>query len=190
MNTNPQTSKTAQSTPEKSDFPIWRSIKLGTGFNNAKEFREALYKNGFGISDWANDMLAKPSLTLVPATTTANLILVTVSDLGFSRKASWNDICSKAEMLGLALCPSEVGPQLRLQYRDQPRGEWMLIAMKPIRDSNGDLSIFNVERNDDACTMQRSTSHVMKKESCCFTTTPKSIRTSCVRVFLLFQQFY
>ena len=49
---------------------------------------------------------------------------------------------------GLELCPAEVGPQLRLQYLDQPKDDAFLIAIEPISDSDGLLSIFSIERGD------------------------------------------
>ena len=37
-----------------------------------------------------------------------------------------------------------------MQYQDQPKGEWLLIAMEPISDSGGDLRVFYVVHDDDA----------------------------------------
>jgi hypothetical protein len=42
------------------------------------------------------------------------------------------------------LCPAEVGPQLRLDYRDQPRGESLIIAMEPVNTYNGDPTILSL----------------------------------------------
>ena len=41
--------------PEQ-NFKVWKTIKLGT-IKNADEFRKALKKAGFKISDWANDII-------------------------------------------------------------------------------------------------------------------------------------
>jgi len=49
--------------------------------------------------------------------------------------------------MGGEILPAEVGPQLRSQYADQPNGEWLLIAMEPIKNSDGDLSVFRVDRD-------------------------------------------
>ena len=50
--------------------------------------------------------------------------------------------------LGLELCPAEVGPVLRLAYKDQPLSRWLIIAMNVITVSVGGLSVFRVEHDD------------------------------------------
>ncbi|MFA6397469.1 MAG: hypothetical protein WDK96_01315 [Candidatus Paceibacterota bacterium] len=67
------------------------------------------------------------------------LIKVTVADLGFRDGAIYPDICDRAEALDLDYCPYEAGPQLRLQYQDQPEGEKLHIPIKP---TDGSLIFF------------------------------------------------
>ena len=74
--------------------------------------------------------------------------VVSVSELGFYRSAKYKDLCAKALELGLQLCPAEVGPALRLSYKDQPGGERLRIAMKAITDSYCD-SIFEVVHEEE-----------------------------------------
>ncbi|RKQ15891.1 hypothetical protein D8M05_09030 [Oceanobacillus bengalensis] len=45
-----------------------------------------------------------------------------VRDLGFSEGATIPQLFSKANQVGLKLCPLELGPYLRLEYMDQPEG--------------------------------------------------------------------
>jgi len=128
-------------------FNVWKTINLGTG-KNADDFRKVLKDRGFNIGNWANDILGKPAFTAATEATEIDLVKVTVAELGFKEGARRDQIYERAKELGLELCPSEVGPQLRLQYQDQPNNEWLLIGMKPIADSGGDLRVFCVKRND------------------------------------------
>lgn len=50
----------------------------------------------------------------------------------------------RQQTLGFALAPAEVGPQLRLQYFEQPLGEYLNIAMPPIETPGGKPRIFVV----------------------------------------------
>ena len=132
---------------EKTLLIVWKTIKLGT-IKNADEFRKALKKAGSRISDWANDIIGKPAFTVASSEEEIQLVNLSVEELGFKNGAKYGDICARAKELGLELCPNEVGPQLRLQYKDQPKGEWLRIAMEPITDSDGDLFIFLVVHDD------------------------------------------
>ncbi len=133
-----------------SDFPIWKILQLGTGLTTATDFRTALKKAGCRIGNWANDILGQPTFTASVSVVeqVIRLVVASVAELGFNRGASYEKICARARELGLQLCPPEVGPQLRLQYTDQPLSEWLVIAMEPISDSSGLLSVFYVERDD------------------------------------------
>jgi len=129
-------------------FNVWKTINLGTGLKTTDDFRKALKGRGFNIGNWANDILGKPAFTAATEATEIDLVKVTVAELGFKKGARHDQIYERAKELGLELCPSEVGPQLRLQYQDQPNGEWLLIGMEPVADSDGDLNVFGVRRHD------------------------------------------
>lgn len=123
-------------------FPVRKTIKLGT-HKSIDSLCGAIKGNGCRISDWANDILNKVTVSSIE--TKVDLVVISVAELGFKDGATRAYIYEKAKRLGLELCPAEVGPQLRLQYKDQPREEWLLIAMKPIPDFRGDLRVFGVE---------------------------------------------
>jgi hypothetical protein len=129
-------------------FKIWKIIKLGTDLKTAEDFRRALRDGEFRLSDWASDTLGKPAFTAATEETEVDLIKVTVAKLGFKKGARRDQIYERAKEFGLELCLPEVGPQLRLQYRDQPNGEWIPIAMEPIITSGGDPAVFYVKRDD------------------------------------------
>jgi hypothetical protein len=86
---------------------------------------------------------------------------VRVADLGFPQGALTREIIGsehdrdlfgnpapftggRGAELGLKLCPPEAGPYLRLEYADQPSGERLYVAMKPITASDGEPRIFVV----------------------------------------------
>lgn len=117
---------------------VWRTVQLGTH----QEFHRALTSEGFIISRSADEMLPKVEVALKPSK--LQLVVVSVAELGFPTGAEDSQIFVKAVEAGLKRCPAEVGPQLRLQYPDQPRGEDLLIAMRPIADSRGIRGVFCV----------------------------------------------
>lgn len=131
---------------EITKFPIWKTIKLGIQ-KSADEYRKAIKADGMKIGDYGNDILGKPAFNVSSDEIEVELVRITVAELGFKNGATRKEIYNKALELGRKLCPNEVGPALRLQYADQPLGEWLLVAMEPITDSRGSPDVFDVARS-------------------------------------------
>ena len=127
-------------------WTTWRTLKLGS-HKDVAAYKKALTKLGNKISDRANDILGKSACTVSPEETDVDLVVASVAELGFKDGATYGEICTRGQELGLDLCPAEVGPALREAYQDQPNGEWLIIAMEAITDSNGYLRVFGVERS-------------------------------------------
>jgi hypothetical protein len=128
-------------------FPLWKTIKVGT-HESVEDLLIALARNNFRIRDWAVDVCRK--ITLAKAETKIELVQVSVRDLGFEQAATRKEIFDRAtKAYGLDLVPEEVGPQLRLQYQNQPMNEWLPLAMQPIADSNDRFLAFALVRYED-----------------------------------------
>ena len=122
----------------------WKTIKLGE-YPNSFALRNALDAAACGIGDLADEILARPAFTLAATKTEVDLVVVSAVELGLTTdSASLRDIYSRAEKLGLSPAPAEVGPELRLQYFDQPIGEFLYVGMKPITTWTGEPVIFVV----------------------------------------------
>jgi hypothetical protein len=73
------------------------------------------------------------------------LLAVSAAELGFETDtASLADIYARAQQLGFGFAAAEVAPQLRLQYFDQPIGEFLIIGMEPIKTWRGEPVILTV----------------------------------------------
>ncbi len=127
---------------------VWKTITLGT-HKDQKALMAALKTAKCKVSDYANDLLGKPAFTLASEQTEVDLVVSSVKELGFEGNATYAQITARALELGLELCPAEVGPALRLAYNDQPRDEWLRIAMEAITNSDGGPYIFSVEHGND-----------------------------------------
>ena len=123
---------------------VWKTVALGE-FVNSFALRNALDAADCGIGDLAGEALARPAFKLASIKTEVDLVVLSPAELGLTAEfVSLRDIYDRAEKLGLLLAPAEVGPTLRLQYRDQPIGEFLHIGMKPIVTWQGDPVIFVV----------------------------------------------
>jgi hypothetical protein len=118
--------------------PFWRTITLGT-YRTPGDLRDALRRKRIAIGHTASALLDLPSLPLSRAEMLVDLAVLSVEELGFGADgASLADINLQARRRGLELCSPEVAFQLPLQYRRQPIGEFLLIAMEPLVTPAGD----------------------------------------------------
>jgi hypothetical protein len=124
--------------------PTWKTISLGTLLSNSA-VHDAFRSAGCGIGDSAEQMLSQ--IDFNPNSTKANVDLVALSlaELGFENEEVYlAAVYSRALKLGFQLATPEVGPQLRLQYFNQPLGEFLDIGMAPIKSEDGKSGIFIV----------------------------------------------
>jgi len=128
---------------KKLQFQIWKTIKVGT-YDTTEGIIEALEKEGFSIGYWAIDVLNSPAFMLASVESELDLVRISPTKLGFKDGAYRKDIYKQALDNGLTLCPLEVGPQLRLQYKNQPVRESLQIGMEAQVDREGHESEFRV----------------------------------------------
>ncbi len=142
------------------NLKTWKTIRIGTGLKTTDEFISALQKSGIKISNWARDIMERSdfvsSISLVPMEldlcrmTTAEILKRSGSD---KRSGTLAEIYVGINKIGGQLVPIEAGPQLRLQYLDQPdkNDEWLVMAMPAIEDIKGSSGGFHVFNLDVLC---------------------------------------
>jgi len=129
---------------KKPSFKVWKSIKIGT-YKSTNELSRALKKNGLKTSKWVDHIFNKHDFKVASKEEEIQLVNVSVAELGFGAAyINYRSICAKAKDFGLELCQNEVGPQLRLQYKDQTVSERLRIATEPIMISYPKKSLFFV----------------------------------------------
>jgi hypothetical protein len=124
------------------DAPTWKTIAVGT-FADSIALRNAL--DAAGCGGQAAEILARPAFTVSSNKTDVELVAVSAADLGFKTDTvTLAAVYARARLLGFQLAEAEVGPQLRLQYVDQPIGEFLIVGMKPIKSWGGQPVVLNV----------------------------------------------
>jgi hypothetical protein len=126
------------------DVSAWKTIAIGT-FGNALALMNALDAAHCGVGASAAEVLARPAFTVSATRTSLELFAVSAAELGFETDtASLADIYARALRLGFGHAPAEAAAQLRLQYFDQPLGEFLIIGMEPIKTWKGEPVILTV----------------------------------------------
>jgi hypothetical protein len=131
----PNISHLYESFPDKKIF--FQTLETNPIIQTPAQAEAKLKEKSIFLSDYGKDLLSKTEFSKTPES--YQLVRFTVQELGFPNGATTDKIYTKAQTLGLDLCPAEVGPQLRLSYSG---GEWMMIGMKQILDRGGYPGVF------------------------------------------------
>jgi hypothetical protein len=100
------------------DRAVVRSVRVG-GLSK-RDLLARLLEHGVHVNDAARTLFAHDRFTTAAESTLIDTVELTVGALGCPRGATFDRIQERAAALGLAMCPLELGPHLRLQWLGQP----------------------------------------------------------------------
>jgi hypothetical protein len=138
------------------EIEVWKTLTLSSSFESTDDLRDVLRTGRRNTDAWTRYMLNKVDFT---CDMQVDLVRVSVGELGFKDSAEFEQICAKAKKRGLELCPARVGPELRLQYEDQPENESLGVAMEPISDAEGLSAIFVLSHTDGTLWLGNNEAH-------------------------------
>lgn len=128
------------------NWKVWKTIQIGTGLETADGFRRALKDGGFKMSSRASNIISKKFVSSISYTAEEIGLCVATTQELIGKSGILPEILAGIRKKGGRLCTLEEAMQLRLQYKDQPDGERILVAMEPIEDDDGDLYVFFIVR--------------------------------------------
>lgn len=132
-----------------SQFRTWKTVVLGRQAS-AAAYKEALASAGHRVIPNAGCriILDIQNFIVSPTEKSVNLVLVTHEDLGIDKDSEYLEVCQAAADRGLELCPMEVGPALRLQFK-QRAGDFVVMGMLDAADEfDCTLSFFLIKPNN------------------------------------------
>nr|WP_188634367.1 helicase [Lentibacillus kapialis] len=99
---------------------IDRTVVVG-GLTKSQLFQK-MQQHSIMMNELGKKLFADDRFTTTDKTYSLKTVELTVRDLGLPEGATTSQLFTRAMQLDLALCPLELGPYLRLEYRDQPEG--------------------------------------------------------------------
>lgn len=102
-------------------YPDCDSIKRNVmvGGLSKEELIDQLESANISLNAYGLQLLNDPRFVVSGNKYELETVEIKVSDLGFPEGATYPELYERAEMLGLTLCPLELGAFLRLQFLDQ-----------------------------------------------------------------------
>ena len=107
-----------EATDDRASIP--REVRIG---GVAKpELLQRLRESGVQLNRAAELLFEDDRFLPLRQSQVVEIAVRSVAELGFEQGAAYGQLTARALESGLVECPLEVGPHLRMQYRDQPEG--------------------------------------------------------------------
>ena len=118
-------------------FPCWMNLRMPPDFSElVRQCNEMTFVRERGltidVSENATAVLKASAFTMISGYDQLALARVSFKQLGLKGKVSRKEIYLGAEKLGLVTCPPQTGPQLRLDFLTQQKGDRLAIGHEPI----------------------------------------------------------
>lgn len=127
---------------DTSKLPTWRKVRTGT-HRNGRDLESSVVLAGMDNGHYVSEMLGNLRCAVVDRL--VEFLVISVRELGFPDGAVLQQVMKAAnEIPGCVPCDAEAGPCVRINYREQPPGECLYVAMNPITLSNGLPHIFSI----------------------------------------------
>jgi hypothetical protein len=120
-----------------------KDITVGT-YKTVEAIRRAFRQGGYELDGSASHLLDTSACMLAQREEEIALAFLSYKDLGRPDGCPYGEVCKLGVDMGYHLCEAGDGPELRVQYLDQPLHNWLVLAMKPISDSKGLPNVFDL----------------------------------------------
>jgi hypothetical protein len=134
---------------------------VSIGGLSKSELRAALREHNAQLNQAAAALFEDPRFTTLGGRQVVEIAALSIAELGFGEGATYGQLIARALESGLVECPLELGPYLRMQFRDQPDGAdgkplthgrappgSITVASQPLDDSDETAKGFYLRRVD------------------------------------------
>ena len=124
--------------------PFRRIIKSDDSVRSVDDAKTILRREGWEINASAEGLLGRllEESAFLNEKQGYEAVIFSARSFGLPEGAEYGDMIMKARELGLDFLPTELVPQLRLQYKDQKNDETFTVAREPIAGSKEAMSMF------------------------------------------------
>jgi len=105
---------------------VVRTVTLGRW--QKTDLLAELKRHDVSMNEYGKVLFASSALRISQQPRLLETVELRARNLGFVDGATWPDLFRAAQNYGLGLCPLEAAVYLRLDYLDQPEGDWITVC--------------------------------------------------------------
>lgn len=136
------------------------------------DLRQAVTNAGCQITPWADDMINRPAFKvgIVQAEEDIEFIFASNAELGYPNGCTRARTYEAGLKLGWKLCFPSDAIEIRRQYLEQPKNEWLYVAMDAITTSDGLFRVFSVTPDDTSPLLGADDAYsgILRRGDCCW----------------------